>query len=105
MKITRRDFLRYCVSSAVTMSLNLYDLVDLEDVLANQQGPKVLWLQGSGGTSQSKRGQGGKCRNRGKYHQYCRLPTPSGLDCLGGGPAFDWAKYPFGWEWKADPIF
>ena len=50
MKITRRDFLRYCVSSTVTMGLNLSDLIDLTDVLANPQGPKVLWLQGSGCT-------------------------------------------------------
>jgi hydrogenase small subunit len=50
MKITRRDFLRYCVSSAATLGLNVSDLIDLREVLANPQGPSVVWLQGSGCT-------------------------------------------------------
>lgn len=50
MKITRRDFLRYCVSSAVSLGLNVSEMIDLREVFANPQGPTVLWLQGSGCT-------------------------------------------------------
>jgi hypothetical protein len=48
MNTTRRDFLKYCGISAGTLGLTATDLLHLEDVLGNPNGPSVLWLQGSG---------------------------------------------------------
>ena len=50
MNTTRRDFLKYCGISAATLGLTATDLLHLEDVLGNPNGPSVLWLQGSGCT-------------------------------------------------------
>jgi hydrogenase small subunit len=47
MNTTRRDFLRYCGMSAATLGLTATDLFRLGEVLANPNGPSVLWLQGS----------------------------------------------------------
>lgn len=47
MKISRRDFLKLCGASAGALGLSLIDLGRLREVLANPNGPKVLWLQGS----------------------------------------------------------
>jgi len=47
---TRRDFLKYCGISAAALGLTGTDLMQLDDALANPNGPSVLWLQGSGCT-------------------------------------------------------
>ncbi|MEW6570323.1 MAG: hydrogenase small subunit [Nitrospirota bacterium] len=47
MKISRRDFLRYCGISAAALGLNGTDLMKLYEALATTSGPKVLWLVGS----------------------------------------------------------
>lgn len=47
MKITRRDFLKYCGVSAAVLGLSGTDLFRLEQALANDSAPTVLWLQGS----------------------------------------------------------
>lgn len=50
MAITRRDFLKYCSLSALALGLSSTELLQMEEVLANPNGPTVLWLQGSGCT-------------------------------------------------------
>jgi hydrogenase small subunit len=50
MKTTRRDFIRYCGVSAAALGLTATDLFKLETLLANPNGPTVLWLQGAGCT-------------------------------------------------------
>jgi hydrogenase small subunit len=50
MAITRRDFLKYCGVSAVALGLSGTDLLQMEELLANPNGPSVIWLQGSGCT-------------------------------------------------------
>ena len=47
MRISRREFLKYCGISAAALGLSAADLVQLEEVLANPNAPTVLWLQGS----------------------------------------------------------
>jgi hydrogenase small subunit len=47
MAITRRDFLKYCGVSAVALGLSSTDLLQMEELLANPNGPSVIWLQGS----------------------------------------------------------
>lgn len=47
MEITRRDFLKLCGVSAAALGLSTTDLVRLEELLANPNGPTVIWLQGS----------------------------------------------------------
>ncbi len=47
MKITRREFLKICGTSAVALGLNAIDLGRLKEVLANPNGPTVIWVQGS----------------------------------------------------------
>jgi hydrogenase small subunit len=47
MKISRRDFLKLCGASAGALGLSMTELGRLQKVLANEAGPKVLWLQGS----------------------------------------------------------
>ena len=54
MEITRRDFLKICGVSAATLGLSTSDLVLLEKVLANPNGPTVIWLQGTGCTGCSE---------------------------------------------------
>lgn len=48
MRITRRDFLKYCTASAATLGLSASDLGQLETALAGQGLPTVVWLHGSG---------------------------------------------------------
>ena len=52
--ISRRDFLRYCSLGAAALGLSVTDLGRLEKVLANPNGPAVVWLQGSGCTGCSE---------------------------------------------------
>lgn len=47
MRISRRDFLKYCVSSAAILGLDATVLGKLEKALAANAGPHVLWLSGS----------------------------------------------------------
>lgn len=47
MKMTRRDFLKLCGVSAAAVGLSATDLTRLEEVLANPNGPTVIWLQGT----------------------------------------------------------
>jgi hydrogenase small subunit len=47
MKISRRDFLRYCGASALALGLSNSDLIRLGEAIANPSGPEVLWLMGS----------------------------------------------------------
>jgi len=47
MKVTRRDFLKYCGVSAAALGLTTTELGLLEEALANPNGPTVLWLQGT----------------------------------------------------------
>ena len=47
MRISRREFLKYCGISAAALGLSAADLAKLEEVLANPNAPTVLWLQGS----------------------------------------------------------
>lgn len=49
MKVSRREFLKWCSASAVAMGLNKMDIVKLESiVMAAETTPPVIWLQGSG---------------------------------------------------------
>ncbi|HEY5957317.1 MAG TPA: hydrogenase small subunit [Polyangiaceae bacterium] len=48
MGITRRSFLKYCILSSATLGLGPMDLFQIKSALAKPNGPKVLWLQGSG---------------------------------------------------------
>jgi len=50
MKVSRRDFLKYCGMTATVLGLSANDLLGLKDALANPNGPTVLWLQGAGCT-------------------------------------------------------
>jgi hydrogenase small subunit len=50
MKISRRDFLKFCGVSAAALGLTALDLARLREVLANPVGPAVIWLQGAGCT-------------------------------------------------------
>ena len=47
MKVSRRDFLKYCGISAGALGLTCGDLKALDAVLASGNAPAVLWLQGS----------------------------------------------------------
>ena len=47
MKISRRDFLKYCASSAAVLGLDATALAKLETALAANAGPHVLWLSAS----------------------------------------------------------
>ena len=46
MRITRRDFLKYCTISAGALGLSTTALMKLEEALAKEGQPKVTWLQG-----------------------------------------------------------
>lgn len=48
MRITRRDFLKYCAASAAAVGLSASDLAQLQAALAAESMPTVLWLHGSG---------------------------------------------------------
>ncbi len=47
MKISRREFLKYCTMSAAALGLTS-TLGSLEKVLANSNGPSILWLKAAG---------------------------------------------------------
>lgn len=47
MKVTRREFLKYCSISAAALGLSALDIFNLEKVFANPSAPSVIWLQGS----------------------------------------------------------
>jgi len=47
MKVTRRDFLKFCGASAAALGLSATDLLRLKDALAAPGAPPVIWLQGS----------------------------------------------------------
>ncbi|MFZ2444950.1 MAG: hydrogenase small subunit [Syntrophobacteraceae bacterium] len=44
MKVTRRDFMRYCISSAAVLGLETSVLGRLEKALAAGGGPPIIWL-------------------------------------------------------------
>jgi len=48
MRVTRRDFLKYCTASATALGLSLGELERLEAALAGPGVPTLLWLHGSG---------------------------------------------------------
>jgi hydrogenase small subunit len=47
MKVSRRDFLKFCGISAAALGLSATDLSRLREALANPNAPHVIWLQGS----------------------------------------------------------
>jgi hydrogenase small subunit len=47
MKVTRRDFLKYCLGSAAVLGLNSSVIGRLEETLAAGGGPPVIWLAGA----------------------------------------------------------
>lgn len=48
MRVSRRDFLKWCTASAAAIGLNHRKLKALENVLSAGGKPPVLWLQGAG---------------------------------------------------------
>jgi len=48
MKITRRDFLKYCTASAAALGLSAVSLRRLEAALASEGAATIIWLHGSG---------------------------------------------------------
>lgn len=50
MAISRRDFLKYCVATAGVLGLRASGLTKLQEVLAAEGEPPVVWLQGQGCT-------------------------------------------------------
>lgn len=50
MIINRREFLKYCVTVAGAMGLTSSSLIKLQNILAAEGGPPVVWLQGQGCT-------------------------------------------------------
>ena len=48
MLISRRSFLKYCTSAAGALGLSASGLVRLQEVLAKEGAPPVIWLQGQG---------------------------------------------------------
>ena len=47
MKVSRRDFLKFCGISAATLGLSASDIFRLKELLASPDSPPVIWLQGS----------------------------------------------------------
>lgn len=47
MKVTRRDFLKFCGVSAAAVGISATDMGLLEQALANPSAPSVIWLQGA----------------------------------------------------------
>lgn len=47
MKITRREFLRYCGLSTAALGMGSLEMLGLEKALANPMAPSVIWIQGS----------------------------------------------------------
>jgi hydrogenase small subunit len=48
MLISRRDFLKYCIAMAGALGLEATGLANLQEVLASESGPPVVWLQAQG---------------------------------------------------------
>lgn len=46
MKVTRREFMKYCTASAATLGLSSA-LGPLAKVLANSSGPPIIWIKGA----------------------------------------------------------
>jgi hydrogenase small subunit len=47
VRVSRRDFLKYCLGSAAALGLNSSVLGNLEKVLAAGGGPPIIWLSGA----------------------------------------------------------
>jgi hydrogenase small subunit len=47
LKVTRRDFIKFCGISAAAIGLSATDIGLLEQALANPSAPSVIWLQGA----------------------------------------------------------
>jgi len=47
LRITRRDFLKYCSVAAGALGLSASTLMKIENVLANPAAPTVVWIAGS----------------------------------------------------------
>ena len=47
VRITRRDFLKYCSVAAGALGLSASTLMKVENVLANSSAPTVVWIAGS----------------------------------------------------------
>jgi len=47
LRITRRDFLKYCSVAAGALGLSASTLMKVENVLANSAAPTVVWIAGS----------------------------------------------------------
>jgi Ni,Fe-hydrogenase I small subunit len=53
MRITRREFFKYCTIAAGALGLTSTDLLKLKDVLAKPSAKPVIWLQGASCTGDS----------------------------------------------------
>jgi hydrogenase small subunit len=47
VKVSRRDFLKYCIGSAAALGLDASVLGSLEKAMAAGGGPSIIWLSGS----------------------------------------------------------
>jgi len=47
LRITRRDFLKYCSVAAGALGLSASTMMKIENVLANSSAPTVVWIAGS----------------------------------------------------------
>jgi hydrogenase small subunit len=47
VRVSRRDFLKYCLGSAATLGLSTSVLGNLEKVFATGGGPPIIWLSGA----------------------------------------------------------
>ena len=47
LRITRRDFLKYCSVAAGALGLSASTLMKVENVLANSSAPTVVWIAGA----------------------------------------------------------
>ena len=53
MRITRREFFKYCTIAAGALGLTSADLLKLKDLLAKESATPVVWLQGASCTGDS----------------------------------------------------
>ncbi|MGW8180655.1 MAG: twin-arginine translocation signal domain-containing protein, partial [bacterium] len=47
LRITRREFLKYCSVAAGALGLSATTLMKVESVLANPTAPTVIWIAGA----------------------------------------------------------
>ncbi len=47
MRVTRRQFFKYCTAASATLGLSAHSLKGLAEALRNPLGPNVLWIQGA----------------------------------------------------------